>query len=431
MSFQASSWGTPWGFIKDPIYGYIRITEAEKQVLDTRAVQRLRRVKQLAGVDYVYPAANHTRLEHSLGAMHLVASLLGGAPLQVTREEAQELRLAALLHDVGHGPFSHLSEPLLAKYLGRTHEDIGLWVITESKLAETLEREGLNPRRIAGLAMGRLEGEEERRFLSQVIRSAIDVDKMDFIVRDSYHTGAGYGSVDIFRLIYTMDVLEGNLAVDLTALPTLETFLLARVESFRAIYFHRTCRAVQIMIMKALEAGQEEFGFLDVESAEEYLALDDYTTWSMLRRSEKLRGLMDDIEARRLLKWAYDRTFFVEDRLVTSIITNESVRRRIEEEIAKDAGVEVDDVVIDTPSLPSVPYRHAIEVQPMDIPVFSRTAGGEKMPRRLTELSRIVDVLRSFMNSVRVYTKEPHREAVRKAAENILGKPSLPEMVSY
>jgi len=430
MSFEAPSWGIPWGFIKDPIYGYIRITEAERQVLDTHAVQRLRRIKQLAGVDYVYPAANHTRLEHSLGAMHLVASILSGALLPVTKEEAQELRVAALLHDVGHGPFSHLSEPLLAKYLGKTHEDIGLWIITESALTEVLGRQGLDPKRIAGLVTGTLGG-QSKRFLSQIIRSAIDVDKMDFIVRDSYHTGAGYGSVDIFRLIYTMDVLEGNLAVDLTALPTLETFLLARLESFRAIYFHRTCRAVDIMITKALEATQEELGFLNVKTPEEYMTLDDYVIWGMLRRSERLKDLMADIEARRLLKWAYDRTFFVEERLVTSILTNESVRKRIEEEIAAHAGVESTDVIIDTPSLPSVPYRHAIEIQPMEIPVFLRTASGEKIPRRLTELSRIMDVLRSFMNNVRVYTKEPHRERVRKAAETVLGRQDLSEVVSY
>jgi len=430
MSFEAPSWGVQWGFIKDPIYGYIRLTEAEKRVLDTRPVQRLRRIKQLAGVDYVYPAANHTRLEHSLGAMHLVAALLGAAPLHVTKEEAQELRLAALLHDIGHGPFSHLSEPLLTKCLGKTHEDIAPWIIAGSELAETLNREGLSPERVASLAVGRLE-RGDKRFLSQVVRSAIDVDKMDFVVRDSYHTGAGYGSVDIFRLIYTMDVLEGNLAVDLTALPTLETFLLARLESFRAIYFHRTCRAVEIMIMKALDAAQDEFAFLDVKSPDEYMALDDYVVWAMLRRSEKLKELMDDIERRRLLKWAYDRTFFVEDRLVASILTNESVRKRIEEEIAADAKVESADVIIDTPSLPSVPYRHAMEIQPMDIPVFLRMASGEKIPRRLTELSRIVDVLRSFMNHVRVYTREPHRERVRKAAESILGRPSIAETVSY
>jgi len=419
-----------WGFIKDPLYGYIRITEVERRIIDTQPVQRLRRIRQLSGAEYAYPAANHTRFEHVLGTMYLAGILAQSIPINLSSQEVQRIRLAALLHDVGHAPFSHLFEPLLAKYLGKTHEDMTFWIISESELSSELRAEGLDPNEIGKLAVGRF-GDPQRPFLDQIIRSSVDVDKMDFIVRDSYHTGAGYGYVDIFRLIYTMDTLDGNLAVDVTAIPTLETFLLARLESFRAIYFHRAARAAQIMILKALEEAKDELNIEKIKTPETYLMLDDYHVWSILKRCKKSRGIMQDIEQRKLLKCAYERTFFMKDELFTSVLTNEAVRKQIEDEIATKAKVASEDVSIDVPSLPSVPYHYAIEIEPMDIPVFSKTKSGEKVVQRLTELSKIVDVLKAFMNVIRVYTKESYRNDVMRAAETVFGKPQLHDQVSY
>ena len=419
-----------WGFIKDPLYGYIRITEVERRIIDTQPVQRLRRIRQLSGAEYAYPAANHTRFEHVLGTMYLAGILAQSIPINLSNQEIQRIKLAALLHDVGHAPFSHLFEPLLAKYLGKTHEDMTFWIIAESELSSALRAEGFDPSEMGKLAVGRL-GDLQHPFLDQIIRSSVDVDKMDFIVRDSYHTGAGYGYVDIFRLIYTMDILDGNLAVDVTAIPTLETFLLARLESFRAIYFHRAARAVQIMILKALEQAKDELDIEKIKTPETYLTLDDYLVWSILKRCRKSRAIMQDIEQRKLLKCAYERTFFMKDELFTSVLTNEAVRKQIEDEIATKAKVASEDVSIDVPSLPSVPYHYAIEIEPMDIPVFSKTKSGEKVSQRLTELSKIVDVLKVFMNVIRVYTKESYRNEVMKAAEAVFGKPQLHDQVSY
>ena len=246
-----------WGFIKDPIYGYIRLTEVERNIVDTQAVQRLRRIRQLAGAEYVYPAANHTRFEHVLGAMYLAGVVAENLPTELSADEKQKVRLAALLHDVGHAPFSHLFEPFLLKYMGRNHEDMSTWIIADSSLSEVIENQGFGAKELSNLAVGKTS-KPEKRYLGQIISSSFDVDKMDFVVRDSYHTGAGYGSVDVFRLIYTMDILDGNLAADITALPTLESLILARLESFRAIYFHRACRAVQMMMLKAFDTAKDD-----------------------------------------------------------------------------------------------------------------------------------------------------------------------------
>jgi hypothetical protein len=419
-----------WGFIKDPVYGYIRLTEIERNVIDTLAVQRLRRIRQLAGAEYVYPAANHTRFEHVLGAMYLAGVVAENIPTELSADEKQRVRLAALLHDVGHAPFSHLFEPFLLKYLGRNHEDISTWIIANSSLSGVIEEQGFDAKELSNLAVGK-SSKPGKRFLGQIISSSFDVDKMDFVVRDSYHTGAGYGSVDVFRLIYTMDILNGNLAVDITALPTLESLILARLESFRAIYFHRACRAVQMMMLKALDAAKEDLEILNVKTPDEYMEWDDYTVWSKLLSNPRSRQIIRELSERRLLKCAYERTFFVKDELVSSVFTNENVRLRLEEDIAAKAKVPLPDVGIDVPSLPSVPYHYAMDIGPIDIPIFSKNRLGEKIPQKITELSKVVNDLQVFMNIIRVYTKEEYRERVTEAAIKVLGESPLSNVLSY
>jgi len=419
-----------WGFIKDPLYGYIRLTEVERNVIDTLAVQRLRRIRQLAGAEYVYPAANHTRFEHVLGTMYLAGVVTDSLPIQLSTEEKQEIRLAALLHDVGHAPFSHLFEPLLLKYMNRNHEDVSQWIIANSNLANVIHRQGFNAEELSRLAVGKVS-KSAKGFLGQIISSSFDVDKMDFVVRDSYHTGAGYGSVDVFRLIYTMDVLDGNLAADVTALPTLESLILARLESFKAIYFHRACRAVQMMLLKALEAAKDDLAILQARTPEEYLEWDDYTVWGKLSLHERSREIIREISARKLLKCAYERTFYAKDELASSVFTKENVRVKLEEEIASKAKVPMADVGIDVPTLPSVPYHYAMKMAPIEIPMFSRNSAGEKIPKKITELSKVLDDLQVFMNIVRVYTREQYRGRVEDAAEDVLGESPLSNVLSY
>src|SRR5256884_705517 len=410
-----------WSFIKDPIHGYIRVNETERMVVDTRPVQNPRRIPQLSGSEFVYPAANHTHFEHVLGAMHLAGALSEVLPTHLDAHDQEQMRLAALLHDIGHGPFSHVFEPLMVRHLKKTHEDFVPWLVNETEVADKLDKAGFNPHRVGLLAVGRLR-DKKRPYLDQIISSSVDIDKMDFIVRDSFHTGAGYGSVDVHRLLYTMDVINGNLSVDGRAVATLESFLLARLESFRTIYFHRASRAVQIMIVQALEAAKDELNLLSFDEPEDYLRLDDYKVWTDLKECKQSKKIMQDLEARRLLKCSYEKALFAQEELVSNVITKESVRDKIREEIAKRAHVRVEDVMIDVPTLPSVPYHNAVEIQPLDIPVFRRGPTGKKEIVQLSEISRIIGVLRTFMNLVRVYTKEEFRSRVEAASRQILGE---------
>ena len=368
-----------WGEIKDPVHGYVYITEAEKNIIDTYPMQRLRRLRQLAGSEYVYPGANHTRFEHCLGVMYLAGHVLENPNISriVNDEEVDMCRISALLHDCGHGPFSHVFEQLLIKDLEKTHEDITSWIIEKSEVSDKLSKMGFNAKEVAGLAVGKLH-KKDRAFLDQIISSAVDVDKQDFIVRDTYHTGAEYGFIDVYRLIHALDVLGENLAVELGALSALEAFVIARIESFKSIYFHRVGRAAQIMLATAMDKANEELGLTAFKTPEEYLALDDYTVWAALKKCKASNEIISNLENRRMLKCAYERTFYEKDAMISNLFGRETYRRQVQSEIAKEAGVELDSVIIDVPTVPSVPYHHAVLMESTEIPVFTRSPGAKR-----------------------------------------------------
>jgi hypothetical protein len=348
----------------------------------------------------------------------------------ISEDEAEMVRMAGLLHDVGHGPFSHVFEQLLESELSKTHEDITLWLVKNSELKDRLERMGCRAEEVGKLAVGRL-GRHGKAFLDQIISSAVDVDKQDFIVRDTYHTGAEYGFIDVSRLIHMLDVLEGDLAVDLGALSALESLIIARIESFRSIYFHRVGRAAQIMLAIAMERANEELGLTNFKTPEEYMAMDDYMVWAMLKNCKKSSAIMRDLERRKMLKCAYERTFYEKDTVVSNIFSRESNRMQLQADIAREAKLDAEAVFIDVPTVPSVPNHHSVLMESMEIPVFYRTPKGEKVPQRLSEISRIFETLKGFINIMRVYTEEENREKVTAAASKILGRIPSSATISY
>ena len=250
-------------------------------------------------------------------------------------------------------------------------------------------------------------------------------------MRDTYHTGAEYGYVDIFRLIHTLDVLDENLAVNIGALSALESFIIARIESFRSIYFHRVSRAAQMMMALAMEKAKDELGLVSFKTPEEYLSFNDYTVWAMLKQCKESRQIIESLERRKLLKCAFEQTFYEKDRAISRIFEFEEIRNQIKNEIAQRAKVDPEKIIIDVPTLPSVPYRHSVLMEPMEIPVFQKTKEGEKIPKRLSEISKIFDILKGFMNIIRVYTEQPYREKVGEAAAEILGGTPYSARISF
>ena len=221
----------------------------------------------------------------------------------------------------------------------------------------------------------------------------MDVDKQDFILRDTYHTGAEYGFIDVYRLIHALDVLGENLAVELGALSALEAFMIARIESFKSIYFHRVGRAAQIMLAAAMEKANSELGLTAFKTPEEYLELDDYTVWSALKKCKASKEIISNLEHRRMLKCAYERTFYEKTAMISNLFGRESYRRQIQSEIAKEAGVGIESVIIDVPTVPSVPYHHTALMESMEIPVFTKAKPAKKCSnasvRALKSLKRL------------------------------------------
>ncbi len=421
-------------FIKDPIHGYIFLNDIDKELIDTKYFQRLRRIRQLSGSEFVYPGANHTRFEHSLGVSYLAEkmaiSLTNDEDTNITQDDIIHVRTAALLHDIGHGPFSHTFEALLER-ISKNHEDLSRWIIQKSDIADILKKYDVNVNDICGLIHGN-KTKPNKGYLNQIVSGSCDVDKMDFIVRDSYHTGAEYGQVDIMRILYTMGIINENLAVNYSALPALEAFLIARVESFRTIYFHKVSRASQLMIVRAMELAEDEIGLLNFKKPEEYVKLDDFTVWAKLIECKTSKKIMEDLANRKLLKVAFEREFMTRDEFLQSTLNKKEYRDKLVEEIANEAKIDPSQVFIDIPTLPSVPYSHSIDLPAYEIPMFLREGPTNmKQEVKIRKVSRIFESLMGMMYIFRVYSDSKNREKVKKASEKVFGEKTIEKQISF
>jgi hypothetical protein len=159
--------------------------------------------------------------------------------------------------------------------------------------------------------------------------------------------------------------------------------------------------------------------------------MDDYTAYAMLKNCKKSSGIIRNLERRKLLKCAYEKTFYEKDTMISNIFSREAYRKQLQSEIAKEAKVQIATVIIDVPTVPSVPYEHSVLTESMEIPVFYKTPEGRKIPQRLSEISRIFETLKGFINILRVYTNEENREKVSSAATKILDRTPTSAKISY
>ena len=415
------------GEVKDPVHGFIRFTELELPVIDSRPLQRLRRIMQLAKAHLTYPGATHDRFLHSLGVMH-VAGLMASRLAELghaSRDGIQLARLIGLIHDVGHGPFSHVFEEALANK-GLTHEDVGRWLLRESELGDLIEELGFSVGEVSAIAFGgQVKGEAE--VVAQVFWSFLSPDTMDYLVRDSYFAGVAYGRIDIGRLIGTADLVAGELAIAYPGgLTSLEDYVLSRLQMFNAVYFHRTVRAANVMLARAISWVDELLGLTELKDVDFFLKLDDCyirTTLVTLEPSNELEALakelIERLEARRLLKCAYERPIMGREDLLASVLSRPNVREKLEAEVAEEAGVEPEKVFIDAPSVPSVPLRPGGELA--EIRLFE-IRDGQKELLRGSEVPSLILGMARYVDIVRVYSFPEHRDRVRRACERVFGR---------
>ena len=246
--------------INDPVFGFLTIpNELIYDVLQHPYVQRLSRIKQL-GLSYlVYPGAVHTRFGHSIGAMHLMQEAilsLRTKGVEITDEEATAAQIAILLHDIGHGPFSHVLEHTIVN--GVTHEDISLLMMMRINEDLAVTGDGLPvTEKPLDMAIAIFKNEYPKHFLHQLISSQLDVDRMDYLCRDSFFTGVQEGRVASERLLKMLDVRDDRLVVQVKGIYSVEKFLVARRLMYWQVYLHKTSVAAEQHLIKILSRAKE------------------------------------------------------------------------------------------------------------------------------------------------------------------------------
>jgi uncharacterized protein len=312
--------------IRDPIHGFIYREPFERDIIDTKVYQRLRNLHQLALAHLVYPGATHTRFDHSLGAFHLASGL--GVALVDSEFDRRLVRLAALLHDIGHGPFSHVAEPILQKHSeqgvltgkeeSKIHELISAQIIlTNPELAEHLsERE-------RSQIVGLLSGSFGHRYLHEIVSGPIDADKQDYLLRDSYFTGVKYGIYDQERLKNTLFVHDDDnddlvIAISIDGLHALEQFVLAKYYMTTQVYRHKIRLITDSMIERAISLGIDNDKIPWLQKLYAYDGSDDYIKEYLGWHDERLtneilrekrgyaRDLFERLRERRLFKCILD-----------------------------------------------------------------------------------------------------------------------------
>jgi HD superfamily phosphohydrolase len=389
-------------FIRDPLWNNIRIDGPFLRLADTAVVQRLRYVRQLGLAHLVYPGATHSRFEHALGAYHLAnrtLARLGEAGMldQIAADEPAVVTAAALLHDVGHYPFSHALEEIGAMH----HEVVAEPMITGGPVADILRSEIAvdAPERICALMRG-----ESSSPLQGLISGSLDLDKTDYLKRDALMCGVPYGEIDVDRLLHALVVVEdprlGHAAIGVLekALSALESLLFAKYQMYRNVYWHHAVRSPTAMYKRLVDDAVRS-GALQ---ASELVAHTDEGLLHSLR-ARTPGPLLDAILSRRLYKRAMECPAAELDGIDLEWIAEDHERsRRAEDAIAASLGLASGDVLID--------YPQKEQMLGLDIPVLTRDGRVERLTSEgmagAINLPMLADQLYRSARWLRVFTAQ-------------------------
>jgi len=433
--------------INDTIHGSFSIDGVKEDLLSTPEFNKLSHIKQLGLAHLVFPGAHHTRFEHSLGVSHLAGRMADS--LSLSEKESTIVEVAAMLHDVGHGPYSHTLEHILHERGGADHMHITEGIITgdyeilsdeerslfpeRRTVPEILESYGIDPKEVSSLIHGPDAGGKERNLfhwgegaeafhsqdhtMGHLVHGPVDCDQMDYLLRDAHFTGVRHGIIDHHRLIHCMERHSGDIAISEGGLSALEGMMTARALMYSAVYFHKVTRITEVMLSRAVERSEENLPeavqMQRMVDAEVWHALDSAGPFAkdMIKRL-KYRQLMKNCLTRRM-----DELTPVQiDRLV-HLATNSDDRIQVEDEIARRSGLDPGYVCIDVPSIKlllSEPRMAAVDV---------RIIGKDGRTRWFREHTPVADALRKrqvSQNAMSVITLKGYEEAVANIAERII-----------
>jgi HD superfamily phosphohydrolase len=401
--------------IVDPIHDFIRVYDHELEIIDNPIFQRLRRIRQLSGAHLTYPAAQHTRFEHSLGVMH-IASQAGQALKEkeiLKSDDIETLRLAGLLHDIGHGPFSHLFEEIIQQKK-ISHEDFGKHLILKSEIGDILSKNGYDKRSITKVAFG----DSKYQYLNEIVSGTLSADMMDYLLRDGYFTGAEHAKIDHKRITQSLDVHKKKLALERSALYSFESMMHSRYQMFKAVYFHKTVRAAEVMLLEVLRLSDDEFGFTSFNMNEFVKLTDEYVLSIILSsKSSKLkraRKFAEDYQNRKLLKCVYERI------LTSKMLLEKTKTNEIRASISKKSKVDENEIFVDSSVTPSIPLTPSKKESKQIILITNENGKPQAQELPISKIP-VVSAISGFMNILRVYTPQKNRKKVEIAAKSILG----------
>ncbi len=321
--------------VRDSIHDYIDLDGLESSLVDTEPYQRLRWIKQLGSANLVYPGANHTRLEHSIGVSHLSKQMAiqSGVP----NDEVHLISIAGLLHDLGHSPYSHLADELP---FGKDHVEITQDIINDSQISDIFHKQGIDTSEICNLIKGNHK-------YGSLISGDIDGDRLDYLIRDSHYTGVKTG-VDTGRLITKMSFSNNELVIGEGGLPVVETFLTSRSIMFPTVYFHPFSRGAELMLARATKSAINS----DIFSYEDFVSYTDHKFLSELNLAGGLsEKLVNSFEKRHIIKRAVSIT---KDKTEEMGITKSDIET-FEASIASKLDINSSEIFMDLPPLKVVP----------------------------------------------------------------------------
>jgi len=328
-------------FIRDSVHGNLQLNEFEVEVMDSPQIQRLRRIKQLGFISLIYPGANHSRLEHSIGTMFLGSKL--AEHLELSDYDKNLVRIAALLHDIGHGPFSHVSEAVLDV----KHEVLTAKVIKETSLYDIITKE-FDSKAVIDIING-------KGSLGPIISGELDVDRMDYLIRDSHYTGVAYGVIDVDRIIANLK-LKQYLILDIKGVQAAEEALVARYQMYPSVYQHHTTRIVNAMFRRCLKKLLKG----NIINSDDIYKYDDSDILCICRNIDEteskdntfIKDIITRLDNRDLLK-SVSSTRLNEFENPTEIFDiKKSVLDKCEEDISEDMGIDKDYVILNIPEYP-------------------------------------------------------------------------------
>ena len=409
--------------IRDPIHGNIELKNIFIDLLNSPELQRLYNIKQLGFAHLVFPGAHHSRLEHSLGSYYIASEI--AKSVNLNQDERDIIRCAALIHDIGHGPFSHTLEVILHNYLSLNHIELtkrliyGEYDILQTgekkfishlNVNEILEKEKLDIKLISSIITG---DNNKKKYLTEILNSCIDSDQLDYLMRDAFYTGVAYGIIDLERFLQTLEIFNGKLVIHKKGVGVVENILMARNLMYSSVYFHKTVRIAELMLLKSIQM------LPDLHPLDLFKKTDTEILNFLKNKGSFQNKIITSIKYRNLFKQSYSISNINLDKTKKNVINSFKkldIKIQKENEIEDKLKIPKGHVIIDVP-------KHEIDkteprLNKIDITILDNNL--EKKFEHLTPIAKAIQSKSIPDWAIMIITDEKYRKIVEKKAEKIL-----------